>query len=61
MSFGDGWHRCPGAPLALQETAVFLDCLFKIPGIRLDETPTMDWNPLVESYELRDAFVSCAS
>ncbi len=60
MSFGDGWHRCPGAPLALQETAVFLDCLFKIPGIRLEQAPTMDWNPLVESYELRGAFVTCA-
>ena len=25
MSFGDGPHRCPGAAVALQETAIFLD------------------------------------
>jgi cytochrome P450 len=59
MSFGDGPHRCPGASVALQESAIFLDQLFRVPGIRLMRTPTMTSNALVESYELRGAIVAC--
>jgi cytochrome P450 len=59
MSFGDGPHRCPGAAVALLESAIFLDHLFRVPGIRLAQTPTMTTNPLVESYELRGAVVKC--
>jgi cytochrome P450 len=59
MSFGDGAHRCPGAAIALQETAIFLDQLFRIPGIRLVRAPTISSNLVVESYELRGAVVSC--
>jgi cytochrome P450 len=59
MSFGDGPHRCPGATVALQESAIFLDHLFRVPGIRLAQTPTITLNPLVESYELRGAIVAC--
>jgi cytochrome P450 len=59
MSFGDGPHRCPGATVALQESAIFLDQLFRVPGIRLVRTPTMTSNQLVESYELRGAIVAC--
>src|SRR6267378_698975 len=59
MSFGDGPHRCPGAAVALLESAIFLDHLFRVPGIRLAQTPRMTTNPLVESYELRGAVVEC--
>lgn len=57
MSFGDGPHRCPGASVALQETAIFLDRLLRVPGLRLACAPTIRWNALVASYELRGALV----
>jgi cytochrome P450 len=59
MSFGDGPHRCPGGAVALLESAIFLDHLFRVPGIRLTQMPTITSNPLVESYELRGAIVEC--
>jgi cytochrome P450 len=58
MSFGDGPHRCPGAPVALQETAIFLDRLFAASGLRLERKPDIRWNPVIGSYELRGAVVS---
>ena len=57
--FGDGPHRRPGAAVALHEGAFFLDRLFRVPGIRLAQMPTITSNPLVESYELRGAIVEC--
>jgi cytochrome P450 len=59
LSFGDGVHRCPGAPVALHETRVFLDRLMRVPGIHLERAPDMLWNPALMSYELRKAIVSC--
>jgi cytochrome P450 len=59
MSFGDGAHRCPGAAIALQESAIFLNQLFRVPGIRLARAPTVSSNSVVESYELRGAVVTC--
>jgi cytochrome P450 len=53
MSFGDGPHRCPGAAVALQETEIFLDRLLRVPGIRMEKPPSVSWNPLIESYEIR--------
>ncbi len=58
MSFGDGNHRCPGATVALQETAIFLDRLFRVPGLRLEKAPDLEWNTLTVGYELRDAIVA---
>ncbi len=55
ISFGDGHHRCPGASVALQETAIFLDRLLRLPGIRLETAPSVAWNPIIASYELRGA------
>lgn len=52
-AFGDGEHRCPGAGVALHESAVFLDRLLRISGLRLDRAPDIGWNPLVAGYELR--------
>jgi cytochrome P450 len=59
MSFGDGPHRCPGTTIALEESAIFLEQLLRIPGIRLASAPTIDFNPLVESYALHGALVAC--
>src|ERR1700761_8343409 len=47
MSFGDGPHRCPGASVALQETAIFLNRLLRVPNIRLLRPPSISWNPLI--------------
>lgn len=59
MSFGDGAHFCPGWQVALAETRVFLDALFRVPGIRLDRAPDIGWSPMLQSYELRGAIVVC--
>lgn len=59
MSFGDGSHRCPGWQVALNETRVFVDRLFRVPGIRLERAPDMLWNGPLMSYELRNAVVAC--
>jgi cytochrome P450 len=59
MSFGDGNHRCPGAQVALHETRVFLDELLRVPGIRMANPPTVLWNAMIGSYELRGAIVAC--
>jgi len=59
LSFGDGPHRCPGAQVALHETRVFLDTMFRLPGIRLVSEPEVIWNPYIQGYELRGAVVAC--
>lgn len=59
LAFGDGAHRCPGAGVAMLESAVFLDRLLRVPGLRLERPPRMTWNPLVTGYELRGCRISC--
>jgi cytochrome P450 len=59
LSFGDGRHRCPGAQVALHESRVFLDRLFRLPNIRLEREPTLRWCDALGSYELRNAIVAC--
>lgn len=59
LAFGDGEHRCPGAQVALQEAAIFLDRLLRVPGIRLARTPDIGWNALIAGYELRGATLVC--
>ena len=61
MAFGDGEHRCPGAQVAMHETAIFLEALFAVPGLRLVRAPTVGWNPLITGYELRGAALICDS
>lgn len=58
MSFADGPHRCPGAQLALTETRIFIDKLFRIAGVRLERVPDMQWNQFLTSYELRNMIVA---
>lgn len=59
MSFGDGEHRCPGAQVAMHETAIFLEALFAVPGLKLERAPSVGWNPLITGYELRGARLVC--
>ncbi len=59
LSFGYGSHRCPGSQVAMHETRVFLDRLFRVPRIRLEHAPTMGWNDMLSSYELRGAMIAC--
>jgi cytochrome P450 len=53
LSFGDGHHRCPGAYIAIQETDIFLRRLLALDGLKIEKAPTMTWNELSKSYELR--------
>jgi cytochrome P450 len=60
LSFGNGPHFCPGRYVALGETRVFLDELFRIPGIRLVRPPDIGFHPpLLMSYELNNAIIAC--
>ncbi len=59
LSFGDGPHNCPGWQVALHETRIFLEHLFKVPGIKLERDPDISWNDQLKSYELRHAVVTC--
>ena len=58
MSFGDGHHRCPGAAIAIEEAAVFLDRLLRVPNIRLASTPTLSRNKMSTGYVVRNAVVT---
>jgi hypothetical protein len=60
MSFGDGAHFCPGWQVALTETRVLLDRLFRLPGIRLVRAPDIEWTPpMLQSYQLVNAVIEC--
>jgi len=60
MSFGDGVHFCPGWQVALNQTRVLLDRLFRVPGIRLVQPPEITWvPPMLQMYELRKGIVAC--
>ena len=58
LAFGDGVHRCPGAQVALQETAIFLGALLAHEEVQLERAPTVGWNPLITGYELRNAWLT---
>lgn len=59
LSFSDGAHNCPGWLIALHETRIFLDQLFRVPGLKLEREPDLSWNAFLQSYELRNANISC--
>lgn len=60
MSFGDGAHFCPGWQVALTETRVLLDRLFRVPGLHLVRRPAMHWTPpMLQSYQFTDALIAC--
>ncbi len=59
LSFSDGAHNCPGWHVAMHETRIFLEQLFRVPGLKLEREPDMGWNDGLKSYELRNALIRC--
>lgn len=60
MSFGNGAHFCPGWQVALTETRILLDRLFRVPGLRLARYPDMEWTPpMLQSYQFVNAVIAC--
>ncbi len=59
MSFGNGVHRCPGSPLAINETLFLLDRLLRVPGIRLASRPEIEWEPNVSTFVISNVLVEC--
>lgn len=55
MSFGDGNHKCPGGPLAMMESEVFLSALLAR-EIVADGPPQVRWNRVSQGYDL-DGFM----
>lgn len=51
MSFGDGHHRCPGGPIAIMQSEVFLSTLFRR-DLVTEGPPTVSWNAVSQGYEL---------
>ncbi|MDN5804518.1 MAG: cytochrome P450, partial [Microlunatus sp.] len=51
LSFGDGNHRCPGAPIAIMETEIFLSSLFARDGVPTGP-PRVRCNPVTLGYDL---------
>lgn len=51
LALGDGHHRCPGGPIALLESEIFLSELFahEIVAVR---PPRVQWNPITMGYDL---------
>ncbi|MEM7802257.1 MAG: cytochrome P450, partial [Chloroflexota bacterium] len=57
MSFGDGYHRCPGAYIAIEETDIFLTRFLQMDGLRLEQEPKIKRNEVVKGYEIRQFMV----
>jgi cytochrome P450 len=51
MSFGDGHHRCPGGPLAILESDIFLQRLLAL-DLVAEGPPRVRWNPVSQGYDL---------
>ncbi|NHU86020.1 cytochrome P450 [Kocuria sp. JC486] len=52
MAFGDGVHRCPGNSIAILESEIFLDRLFRR-DVTLRSTPRIEWEDVVAGYAVR--------
>ncbi|MFT3966267.1 MAG: cytochrome P450 [Sphingobium sp.] len=59
LSFGNGMHRCPGSPLALNETLALMNRLLDVPGIRLASTPEVRWVTHLATFEIHNVLVTC--
>lgn len=59
FAFGYGVHRCPGAQVAMHETAIFLDRLLRVPGLRLASEPQIGWAAIVEGYAVSRVVLRC--
>ena len=60
MSFGDGHHRCPGGPIAIMESEIFLTALFRREVVA-DGPPRVTWNAVSQGYDLDHFHVRTAA
>jgi cytochrome P450 len=60
LSFGDGHHKCPGGPLAILESEIFLTLLLKR-DVVLDHPPRVRWNSLTQGYDLDSCLIRLAA
>lgn len=56
MGFGDGHHRCPGGPIAIMETEIFLTALFGH-DVVAEGPPRVSWNAVSQGYDLDHFYV----
>ena len=56
LSFGDGQHRCPGGPLAMLESEIFLSRLLAY-DLVIERVPDIGWSDLTGGYDLRGLVV----
>lgn len=59
LSFGNGMHRCPGSPLALNETLALMNRLLKVPGLKLASKPEVKWVAHLATFEIHNVLVTC--
>lgn len=59
MSFGDGHHRCPGGPIAIMESEIFLTALFRHEVVA-EGPPRVTWNAVSQGYDLDHFFLRTA-
>lgn len=52
LAFGDGHHRCPGAPLASTETEIFVSALLLRDDLAVAGPPRVRWNDVSQGYDL---------
>lgn len=60
VSFGDGYHRCPGSYLAIQESDMLLTRLLALEGLSMKQQPHVAWNEIIAGYELRKFMIALA-
>ena len=58
VSFGAGPHRCAGEFIALAETDVFVRRLLALPGLRIEDGPTVTRNDNIDGYEVRRMMIA---
>ncbi|MDO4253709.1 MAG: cytochrome P450 [Kocuria sp.] len=57
MSFGDGAHRCPGNSIAMLESEVFLERLFRR-EVTVVGQPQIQWEHVVSGYAVRNLLLT---
>lgn len=51
LAFGDGHHRCPGAPLASMQAEIFVSALLR-DDLATAGPPRLRWNPISQGYDM---------
>ncbi len=51
LAFGDGHHKCPGAPMAVMEAEIFLSALLR-DDVAAAGPPRVRWSEVTQGYDL---------